>query len=762
MPGEKPNSNPIQTNFTAGEVSKPVAGRPDLDKYKNALEKCENFHILEQGTLFRRSGSRYIDEVKTSADAARLVPFEYSTESAYVLEFGDQYYRVYADEARLAVEETTNVPWLESEVADLDWAQSASELYVCHGNYPTRRITRSSDTVWTTEVIESTDGPYFYENTDTSITVTASALSGVVTITASAPIFAATDTSGTGGTGLTDRHFRVRDAEEVPPVTDPITTPFTLVGWGKITGFTSTTVVEVTTEVDFDSLVLEPSSFWRLGAWSSTTGYPRRVVFFEERLVFANTATQPDTLWASKAQDYQLFAPSEYDSVVNDDNGFAYVLPSSKVNAIQWLEGGNTIGVGTLGAEYILATTDGAPMTPRNVTPRRRSTFGSEDLRPVNIDASTMFLQRSGRKLREFVYGFDQDTNTSTMIGEDLTILSSHILREGGKAVDMVYQQQPNSVVHTVRQDGQLASLTINRRQNVFGWGRHKLGGSFGSTEHGVVESVAVVPSADNTTDTLYLLVKRTINGATVRYVEFFEEDFYPTSSQDKADMFFVDCGHTLSNPFITAGNLTSGVTYRVTDITGGDYSGVGGPASPSIGEEFTATSTATPTYGSGSVRKVQTVITGLTHLEGETVHVVGDGAEMPDEVVASGQITLSANVAFVNVGLRFVAEFIPLPMDAGASNGSAQGKIKRTDHVTFRLMDSLGMELGPVGKPLIQQSLRGTTDPMDSSPGFFSGDLRVHMDLPHDTTGQFVVRQTQGYPLNVVDIMPEIRTTQK
>ena len=146
----QPDSNPIQTNFTAGEVSKPVAGRPDVDKYSSGLETCENFHILEQGTLFRRSGSRHIDEVKDSADNARLVPFEFSTEDSYVLEMGDQYFRVYKDEVRLAVEFAT--PWLHTELEDIDWAQSASVLYVCHGDYPIRKITRTSDTAWTVSV----------------------------------------------------------------------------------------------------------------------------------------------------------------------------------------------------------------------------------------------------------------------------------------------------------------------------------------------------------------------------------------------------------------------------------------------------------------------------------------------------------------------------------------------------------------------------------------------------------------------------------
>jgi len=749
----QPDSNPIQTNFTAGEVSKPVAGRPDLDKYSNALETCENFNILEQGTLFRRSGSRYIEEVDTSADAGRLVPFEYSTEQAYVLAFGDTHFRPYKEEARVVMSAvTSNVPWADDELVDIDWAQSASILYVCHGSYPVRKITRASDTSWTCTTMDNLDGPYFAENTDTGITVALTGTKTVggamtVTVTGGAP-FAATDTSGTGGTGLFDRHFRLRDANGD-------------IGWGKITTFTSTSVVIVTVESSF-ALVAD-SSFWRLGSWSSTSGFPQKVAFFEERLVFANTESQPDTLFFSKAQDYELFSPTEYTlAAVAADNGFAYTLPSSKVNAIHWLEGGNMLGVGALGAEFVMSTTDGAPMAPTNTVARRRSTFGSQDVRSVNIESSTMFLQRGGQKLREFIYSFSTESSAQNTIGEDLTILSSHILREGTKAVDMVYQQLPNSVVHTVRQDGQLASMTINRRQNVFGWGRHKLGGSFGTTEHGVVESVAVVPSADGTTDTLYLLVKRTINGATVRYVEFIEEDYYPAGVQDKEGMFFVDCGSTTNNALITSGNVTSGVTYRVIDNTGGDYSTVGGSASPTNGDEFTATSTATPTYGTGSIRKVQSVITGLTYLEGETVSVVGDGSQMPNEVVASGQITLASNVAYAQVGLAYTSEMIPLPLDSGAANGTAQGKIKRTDHVNLRVMDSIGFSIGPKGGDLKLYSFRGTTDQMDESPDFFSGDQRAAVIGPHNTTGQFTIRQTQGYPLNIVDIMPEMKTTQK
>lgn len=733
-------AQPIQTNVTAGEVGQLIGARVDIDKYSHALEICENFWIFQQGAAFRRSGSRFIAEVKDSSKTTRLVPFEFSDVQAYVLEFGDLYFRVYKDEGRI---EIASVPiefvtlFAESDIPNLSWAQSADILFMCSGVHPVQKITRTSDTLWTVTEFVPLDGPYFVENTDTTVTVTPAAVTGSgIAVTSSSPLFASSDTSGTGGTGVVDRAIRIRHGATV--------------GWATIASFISSTSITVDIKADFGATTA--TSTWRLGSWSSTTGFPKHVTFHEERFVLANTTAQPDTFFMSKSADFEAFSPTEFDGSLIDDNGIAYTLGANKVNAINFLSSGNSLLIGTLGAEWEVSSDSlDTPITPTNVNARRTTSKKSrENVQAFHIDSSTFFIQKAGRKLIEHV------SKTDELAADDVTILSPHILREGTAAVQLEYQAEPQSIIHVIREDGQLATMTYNRRQKVFGWSRQIFGGD------AKIKSDAVIPSLDGNDETTYLIAERTIDGGIKKYVEFIEEDFYPTSGQDKEDMFFVDSGLSLNNLQINSGDLTSGNIYRVVDSTGGDYSVVGGPSSPTDGEEFTATSTATPTYGTGFVREVQATITGLDHLEGELVQVCGDGANLPNETVSSGSITLAKNVAFASVGYQYISKIKTLRIEAGGSLGTAQGKMKRIDHLSIRVLDSIGFSFGTDEDNLDLKSFTEESLPMDQSPPFFTGNKDADIEDGYNLDGQYFIAQTQCYPLNILALMPELTTYQQ
>lgn len=273
--------------------------------------------------------------------------------------------------------------------------------------------------------------------------------------------------------------------------------------WCKITAYTNSTTVDVQfyAPLPRDSRDITrladggSTSRFRLGAWSETTGYPGVVDFFEQRAVFASTTDQPQTLWFSTTDDYENHAPTELDSTVVDTNGITYTIATKEVNKIAWLSGGQTLLIGTVGAEYQAraASTIQEPVTARNLSVKRQGSHGSRVARPLMINAATLFISATGRALHEMTYSFENDA----FVTRDLTIFSEHVLRD---AREVVFQEDPHRVIWARLGDGTLAGCTYMRDQEVVAWHRHTLAS-------GTVEGLCVVPSADGAREILYLVV---------------------------------------------------------------------------------------------------------------------------------------------------------------------------------------------------------------------------------------------------------------
>lgn len=280
------------------------------------------------------------------------------------------------------------------------------------------------------------------------------------------------------------------------------------------------------------------TTLWRLGAWSATTGYPSCVAFHEERLCFAATPNQPNTVWMSVSGDYVNHAPTDTSSRVLDTNALAYTLASGKINAIKWLNSGPTLILGTFGSEYQVRSNDvgQSAITPTNISVTQHTTFGSGNVRPIRIGSSVLFVQRSGRKLRELLY----DYQTDSLQARNITIINEHILPKSGKAIGIAYQQEPNALIWVVRSDGKLACLTYERDQEVYAWHLHQVGGMFAGGD-AIVENVASVSNAAGGEDSLYICVKRTINGVSRRYIELFSLEVDPVDENDKANYNYLD-----------------------------------------------------------------------------------------------------------------------------------------------------------------------------------------------------------------------------
>ena len=308
------------------------------------------------------------------------------------------------------------------------------------------------------------------------------------------------------------------------------------------------------------------STDWSLGSFSTTTGFPSCVSFFEQRLVFAASINNPQTVYFSKSGDYENM-DANIGGTVADDDAIIYTIASNQVNAIRFLTSARTLIIGTAGGEFVVSGGgDNNAVTPTNIMIKKQSNHGAANVDAISVGNATLFLQRAKRKIRELAYNFDVDG----YIAPDLTILAEHITE--GNVVEMAYQEEPLAIIWCVRGDGQLIALTYQREQEVVAWHRHIIGGSFG-TGNAVCESVAVIPTDDSEYE-LYMIVKRTINGATTRYVEYLHTFNFDQTDNTSFNYLDSQLGLSKSQTTLTAGINATATTVPVASVSGLSSSG--------------------------------------------------------------------------------------------------------------------------------------------------------------------------------------------
>jgi hypothetical protein len=281
-----------------------------------------------------------------------------------------------------------------------------------------------------------------------------------------------------------------------------------------------------------------------------------------------------------------------------------------------------------------------------------------------------------------------------------MSVLSEHITRPSVE--EIVYQEQPQAIMWGVRGDGVLLGLTYERDQEVVGWHRHELGGFSDSAQTLIpaVESVAVVTDPSATRDELYVIVQRYINGQSRRYVEYMSKLW--EVEDDQEDAFHVDCGWTVVNS----------------------------PASASV--------------------------TGLFHLEGETVGIYVDGTKHPEAVVTNGKITLNSVGTIVTLGYYYNSDGQTLPIEGGSQDGSAQAKIKKINQIGFWLVDTLGFKYGPDADTLTELIVRQWGDAFGEATPLFTGVVRERFEGDFDKLGQVYWRADGPFPATVLAVMPQ------
>jgi len=511
-------SAPAISTFTAGEISPRLEGRVTIEKYREGLSVLTNMIVQPHGGVTRRPGTEYLGEVKNSSNATRLIPFEFKTADTYALEFGDQYMRVFRNGLQVLVDSEKNVSAITKADPGVFTSSShglsnGDEVYLYNtGGGMTELVARN----------------YLIANSTTN-TFTLTDLFG-------SDIDTTSFTTYTGSGVSVDKLFEVA------------------------TPYTSAQVNDVRFAQSADVMYLvHPSHAIRTlsrtdhNAWTfatptinenntpvltSTDNYPSVVTFFEQRLVFAASNNNPQTLWFSQSADYLNFHTG-----TSDNDALIYTIASNKVNAIRYLSATRILNIGTSGGEYVLTTTNGGPVTPTQTVIRKYSNYGCIDSEVVQVADVTLFAQRGARKVREFRYIGEVDV--AGYAAPDITILSEHLTEGGIK--EFAYQQEPESIVWARRDDGTLLGLTYRREEEIVAWHKHIIGGAFGGGQ-AKVESIITLPT-DSGEDELYMIVKRTINGVTKQYVEVMKAfDF----GSDTTAAFFVDSGLVYSGSATT------------------------------------------------------------------------------------------------------------------------------------------------------------------------------------------------------------------
>lgn len=499
----------IQTNFTAGEIDPLLRSRVDIKSYENGLETAQNVLCQPQGGITRRNGLRYINALpntgsESAANGVRLVPFEFSTSDSYMLAFTHNRMYVYKNGALITNINASGNPYLDTSgvslssarLANMCWTQSADTLIVVHEDLaPIKLVRGGTDATWTASTITFDSIPKYaftLSVTNPSGTLTPSAVSGKITLTASASVF----TAGSVG----------QYVNAIPQ------------GRAKIVKYNSGTSVDAITEFPFFNTSAIANGSWEYesgyeSVWSSTKGWPRTVTFHQGRLYFGGSKTRPSTVWGSKVGLFFDFEGTEG----LDDDALEATLDTNTFNAITDIISGRDLMIFTTGGEFYVPQQGLEPITPTSFFVSTTGRAGSKQgIRVQQLESGVLFIQRQGKILSEIAYSDTQLTYLTSKI----SLLSGHLLKNPTRmalrrAVDT---DENDLLLITNSTDGTMAAYSLMRSQNV-------IAPSEFVTAGGEFLDVGV----DLTT--IYTVVKRTISGTAQYYVERFDHSLLTDSA---------------------------------------------------------------------------------------------------------------------------------------------------------------------------------------------------------------------------------------
>lgn len=675
-----PNVRSLARSFNAGEITPEMYGRIDDPKFQTGLALCRNMIVTPHGPVFNRPGTAFVREVKDSVRRARLIPFAYSTDQTMILEFGHLYVRFHTQGATLmdggAPYEVVS-PYVEEDLFNLHYVQSADVLTIVHPNYPVQELRRLGALSWTLtppSFVSTLVPPTFV----TAVaTVTGTGLTTQEYVVTSLDALGQNESAISGADDCDNNLNAVGAFNTVSWVAAPAAGRYNVYRkdnglYGLIGQTDGTSFIDDNITPDISRTPPE-----QVDPFTSAGNYPGAVTYFEQRKGFAGTLEQPQNFWLTRSGTELNLS---YSIPARDDDAISYRVAARENNTIRHMVPLNDLILLTSSAELRVSSSGGA-LTAASTTVKPQSYVGSSNVQPVLVNNNLLFAAARGGHMRELAFVAD----AGGYLTGDVSLRAPHLF-DGLTIVDMAYAKAPQPVVWVVSSNGKLLGLTYVPEQNVGAWHQHDTDGLF--------ETVAVV--AEGEEDAVYVIVKRTIGGASVRYVERFASRRFA----DPADAFFVDAGVSYSGPAVT------------------------------------------------------TISAGLGHLEGQTVAILGDGAVRPPQVVTGGQITLDQPASKLQIGLAYEADVQTLPA-AFEAQASGQGRQKNINAVWVRVERSSGWSVGSQLSKLVEAKLRTNEAPGDPVR-LQSGEIKTPVGPDWQNDGQIFVRQANPLPLTLVSMSME------
>ena len=835
-----PVTRTFSKSFGAGEISPAMFGRLDDKKYQAGAATMRNFIAKPQGPAENRSGFKFVKEVKDSTKKTRLLSFTFNTTQTMVIEMGHEYFRFHTQGATLnystpanwsnnisyeigdlvqyggvnyyaktqhlslisnqpsntspywyplPADMTYEIPhdYQESIIFDVQYVQSADVMTLVHPDHPPKELRRLGATTWTLTNINFGSPLQTPTNVVVAITHPTSASTNVDTYVEQKYVVTAIasnliDESEQSSVGLKANGVIPKNNLNISGAINTIT-------WnavssasryrvykeqGGIYGFIGETphdsvnnpasysIVDDNISPDFS---LTPPIYEN--EFSSTSNYPGAISYFEQRRVFAGTTNNPQTIIMTKSGTESNLS---FSLPIRDDDRIKFRVAAREANTIRHIVPLTQLLLLTGSAEWRVTSVNSDAITPTSISVKPQSYVGASTTQPVIVNNSMVYCAARGGHIRELGYNWQ----ANGFITGDLSLRSAHLF-DNFQITDMTFSKAPIPIVYFVNDQGKLLGLTYVPEQAVGAWHQHDTDGVF--------ESVASVAEGDD--DVVYCVIKRTINGATKRYVERMGTRLFAT----QRDSFFVDCGATYNgvntdtNQTVTISggtNYTKGESVTITT----NYNLFNAP--PSVADKddaivivdgatvyrLTIISTTSQTVATGKLDKdlpaplQNTAITtfevarngfssGLSHLEGKTVSILADGAVHPQRVVNGGAISLNRACSVVHIGLPYKSDLQTLPLQL-QTEALGQGRVKNINHVWLRVFESSGIFAGPSADKLVEAKQR-TTEPYGTPPNLKTEDIKLMLTPTWQDNGQIFVRQTDPLPLTIVGLTIEV-----
>lgn len=760
-----------KTSFIAGQISPTAFGRTDIPQYASACKTLKNMIPFLTGGAYRRPGTKYEGEFLDTTDyPPAIYPFVFSQGDAFIIVFGksrisdtpyvgclipDQFSNAGSPSTVRLFDSGTSPYVSPTEYHNLQFAQSADVVWFVNPYQPPQKVFRQVTGAGTQYKIadfdtSSTGGaltgaairdavPYRAQNS-AAINMYTTALSGATTAFTDVDFFDATHVGAL---------FKIKMGGTI--------------GCFRVTGYTNPRQVSVTYLVNTAAFGLANQTLqWWESAWSDYRGWPRAIGFFQQRLCYAGTKAQPDTIWFSQTSNYGVLS---VETVANPDDDvyyathneapFSRTLSSRQLNEIQWLSSEQQLIVGTSGSEWVVGTVSNATagFGPQTAVAYTRTSYGSAHKQAVRAGNEVIHVSADGTEARALVFN---DTESS-YVSEPVQLLFDDYPRArnnyatvesgmnsflGERGYRSMAWDESRKTVWFLDTAGNLLGLTRDRKLQMSTWHTHELGGYdediiCGSMNMptGSVISMTVAPNTITRCNDVWLVVQRKINGVVHYHIERMIGKYVPVESAYTPILgytgnYYTDCSTAASNSILGDPPLPGFdvplYTIEMPQLPGYEAKGVAGNSNGYFEIDFYAPGT----NGTGA---------GFARLQ----------APYPTEY--------ATRETLITAGIPFKSVVVPVRIEAGSIIGSAQGAVKRVHEATFRLYKTLSCSVGGDADNL--EELSFVTDDLantNKAPEFFTGDKRVKLDCDYDRDGYIYIESERALPFAVISLIAE------